>query len=97
MRNRRGFLKQSAAAAVAGMLLSKNANASFKQGTQHPVGLQLFTFFDTIDNDVQGTLKQIAAIGYKEIESAFSKKGGYLCNWLCVRRPLGQNDYWKFL
>ena len=41
------------------------------------MGLQLFTFFNVIDDDVTGTLKKIAAIGYKEIESAFSKKGGY--------------------
>ena len=41
------------------------------------MGLQLFTFFNEIDNDVEGTLKKIAAVGYKEIESAFSKKGGY--------------------
>jgi sugar phosphate isomerase/epimerase len=37
----------------------------------------LFTFFNTIDNDVTGTLKTIASVGYKNIESAFSKKGGY--------------------
>ncbi len=42
-----------------------------------PPGLQLFTFFDVIDKDVDGTLKRIAEIGYIEIESAFSKKGGY--------------------
>jgi sugar phosphate isomerase/epimerase len=40
-------------------------------------GLQLYTFFSVIDDDVEGTLKKIAAIGYKEIESAFSKKGGF--------------------
>src|SRR3954453_5185302 len=77
MIQRRKFIKQSAAAAVAGMFLSKNANAFFHGQAQHPIGLQLFTFFDTIDDDVQGTLKKIADIGYKEIESAFSKKGGY--------------------
>ena len=43
----------------------------------HAIGLQLFTFFTTIDQDVAGTLKKIAAIGYREIESAFSMKGGY--------------------
>ncbi len=42
-----------------------------------PFGVQLFTFFNVIDNDVQGTLKNVADIGYKEIESAFSRKGGY--------------------
>src|SRR4051812_15483095 len=78
MYNRRKFLKNASAASVAGMLLSNSSIASFFKNTaQHPIGVQLFTFFDTIDNDVQGTLKKIAAIGYKEIESAFSKKSGY--------------------
>jgi sugar phosphate isomerase/epimerase len=44
---------------------------------KHAVGLQLFTFFGVIDDDVKGTLTNIAAVGYKEMESAFSKKGGY--------------------
>jgi sugar phosphate isomerase/epimerase len=44
---------------------------------KYAVGLQLYTFFNQIDDDVAGTLKKIAGIGYKEIESAFSKKGGY--------------------
>ncbi len=77
MLQRRKFIKQSAAAAAAGLLLSKSANAFFNPQTMPPVGLQLFTFFGIIDDDVQGTLKRIADIGYKEIESAFSKKGGY--------------------
>ncbi|MBD0296918.1 MAG: hypothetical protein ICV84_17255 [Flavisolibacter sp.] len=37
----------------------------------------MFTFFNTIDNDVKGTLQKIADTGYKNIESAFSRKGGY--------------------
>jgi len=41
------------------------------------IGLQLFTLYNIIDNDVEGALKKVAAIGYKEIESAFSQKGGY--------------------
>lgn len=40
-------------------------------------GLQLFTLFGIFDDDVTGNLKKIAAIGYTEIESAFSKKGGF--------------------
>ncbi len=77
MLQRRKFIKQSAAAAAAGLLISKSANAFFNPKAMPPVGLQLFTFFGIIDDDVQGTLKRIADIGYKEIESAFSKKGGY--------------------
>jgi len=46
-------------------------------GEHHAIGLQLFTFFTTIDNDVQGTLQKIADVGYKEMESAFSKLSGY--------------------
>lgn len=77
MLQRRKFIKQSAAAAAAGLLLSENATALFNPKKMPPVGLQLFTFFNIIDEDVQGTLKRIADTGYKEIESAFSKKGGY--------------------
>jgi sugar phosphate isomerase/epimerase len=78
MYNRRKFLKNSGAATLAAMLLSDKATASFFDGkATRPVGLQLFTFFGQIDDDVEGTLKKIAVIGYKEIESAFSKKGGF--------------------
>jgi sugar phosphate isomerase/epimerase len=75
---RRKFLKNSGAAALAALVLSDNATASFfDRKATRPVGLQLFTFFNIIDNDVEGTLKKISEIGYKAIESAFSKKGGY--------------------
>jgi sugar phosphate isomerase/epimerase len=30
-----------------------------------------------MDDDTKGTLQKIAAIGYKEVESAFSRKGGF--------------------
>jgi sugar phosphate isomerase/epimerase len=81
MQNRRKFLRNSAG------LLGTLAIPSFFHTPilpySHtgpgfpPPGLQLFTFFNSIDNDVEGTLKRIAEIGYINIESAFSKKGGY--------------------
>ncbi len=78
MLKRRNFLKQTGAAALGGLLLpNKSMAALFNKPAVHPLGVQLFTFFNVIDNDVAGTLKKVAAIGYKEIESAFSKKGGY--------------------
>jgi sugar phosphate isomerase/epimerase len=77
MYTRKKFLQNSTALLLGGTLFSKNAAAMFGQQLKHPVGLQLFTFFNTIDNDVTGTLKKIATIGYTEIESAFSKKGGF--------------------
>lgn len=77
MYNRRKFLQNSGTLVFGGMALTGTAKAFFGEKAKHPVGLQLFTFFNEIDNDVEGTLKKIAAVGYKEIESAFSKKGGY--------------------
>ncbi|MDB5142730.1 MAG: sugar phosphate isomerase/epimerase, partial [Mucilaginibacter sp.] len=44
---------------------------------EHPLGVQLFTLFNIIEADVKGNLKKVADIGYKEIESAFSKLPGY--------------------
>lgn len=76
MITRKEFLKRTGAAALGSMLLSEKFMSACG-GKTYPVGLQLFTFFTQIDDDVAGTLKRIAGIGYKEIESAFSKKGGY--------------------
>jgi len=77
MHNRRSFLKHSGAFALGGLILGNKAVAAFNNKATHAVGLQLFTLFNTIDKDVPGTLKQISGVGYKEIESAFSMKGGY--------------------
>jgi sugar phosphate isomerase/epimerase len=75
---RKQFLQTSSAALLGGMLLQNKFPASFFNWQKDKaMGLQLFTFFNVIDDDVQGTLKKIAAVGYKKIESAFSKKSGY--------------------
>ncbi len=75
MTNRRDFIKVTGAAAVGSVLMSQAKAFGLKE--QHAVGLQLYTFFGKIDDDVEGTLKKIRAIGYTEIESAYSKKGGF--------------------
>lgn len=72
--NRRLFLRNSGVAALGGMLLAKE---SFAHAATHPVGIQLFTVMKEIDQDLKGTLQKIAGLGFKEIESAFSMKGGY--------------------
>ncbi len=77
MQNRRDFLKNTGALALGGMLLPNLADAFGHKITPKNFGVQLFTTMSIIDKDVTGTLKQIADIGYKEIESAFSMKGGY--------------------
>jgi sugar phosphate isomerase/epimerase len=64
--------------ALGGLLLSGKGYASlFEKNALHPIGLQLYTLGGTIDLDVPGTLKKVADIGYKDVESAFSIKGGY--------------------
>ena len=40
-------------------------------------GIQLFTLFNEMDIDTVGTLQKVAAAGYKNIESAFSKQQGF--------------------
>jgi hypothetical protein len=78
MHTRRTFLKQTAALTAGGLLVRNESFGRFFSNTAAPgPGLQLFTLFSVIDDDVTGYIKSIAAIGYKEIESAFSKKGGF--------------------
>lgn len=78
MQNRKEFLHTSAAVLLGTMAFSnKSVAAILSPQAFPPPGLQLFTFFNGIDNDVPGTLKKIAAADYKEIESAFSRKGGF--------------------
>jgi sugar phosphate isomerase/epimerase len=78
MHNRRNFIRNSGLMAMGGLLLSRNGYASLlERYALHPVGLQLYTLGGTIDDDVPGTLKKVADIGYKDVESAFSVKGGY--------------------
>ncbi|WP_462249533.1 sugar phosphate isomerase/epimerase family protein [Ferruginibacter sp.] len=78
MQNRKQFLQTAATLSLGSIALSNKTFAALLRGKKYPpAGLQLFTFFNEIDADVPGTLKKIATVGYKEIESAFSKKGGY--------------------
>lgn len=76
MQNRRVFIRNGTGLFAGGLLIS-SMPWSFLAHNYPPPGIQLFTFFDVMDKDVEGTLKRIAQIGYVEIESAFSKQGGY--------------------
>lgn len=77
MQNRRDFLKKSGTLALAGLALPGWAETRITSAFPQRMGVQLYTTMSVIDQDVMGTLKQIADIGYKDIESAFSMKGGY--------------------
>jgi len=75
---RRKFI-QSGALGLSGVLLGQYANAEFFSARKAapPVGLQLYTLGNLMTTDPQGTLQKLAAIGYKELESAGSQKGNF--------------------
>ncbi|GAB3513319.1 sugar phosphate isomerase/epimerase [Spirosoma knui] len=62
---RQDFLKISALATSAALLPSVNAFAA----SSKKVGLQLYTLREAMGKDPDGTLKKVADIGYKEVES----------------------------
>ena len=76
MNSRRNFLKASGALAAGTILLPNLAKAVNRRSVKD-VGLQLYTVRKEMLEDNIGTLKKIASLGYKEIESAGSEKGSY--------------------
>lgn len=74
MQKRRDFLKDIGMLAAASFFLPSIAIAQKK--VKNP-GIQLYTFRDEMLKDARGTLKLIASLGIKQIESASSSKGYY--------------------
>lgn len=74
MKTRRHFLKNVGALAAGSLLLPSLTEAMAK--VTNP-GIQLYTFRNSMTTDARGTLKQIASLGIKQIESASSNKGNY--------------------
>lgn len=74
--SRRKFLQTSAFLA-AGTLLSSRLVRAAANTRVHDIGIQLYTVRKEMLADPAGTLKQLAAIGFKELESARSEKGNY--------------------
>lgn len=74
MQTRRNFLFQAGALAAGSMFLKSCTSAS---GKVENAGVQLYTFRNEMLADATGTLKKIAALGIKQIESARSEKGHY--------------------
>lgn len=77
MTNRRTFLKQSGGLALGGLLLGHCATLPSAKDKSYDLGVQLFTLMSVIDKDTKGTLQKVADLGYKNIESAFSRQGGF--------------------
>jgi sugar phosphate isomerase/epimerase len=71
---RREFLLKTGTLAIGSVLLP---SYNFPGERVKNIGVQLYTFRKEMAADALGTLKQIAAIGIKQIESAKSDKGHY--------------------
>ncbi|MEJ7738135.1 MAG: sugar phosphate isomerase/epimerase [Chitinophagaceae bacterium] len=72
MNTRREFIKSSGTFALGSVFLTHTPRARVKN-----VGIQLYTVRKEMLANAAGTLKQLAKIGYKELESARSEKGNY--------------------
>src|SRR6476620_9363151 len=78
MTTRRKFIQYSGTLALASAAFPHLLHAGFlSQKAVRPIGLQLYTLGDLMTTDAKGTLQKLAAIGYKELESAGSQKGNY--------------------
>ena len=74
MYTRRMFIKNSSSLALGTAFLS-SFDVSGKK-TSNP-GIQLYTVRKEMMEDAVGTLKNLAALGIKQIECSSSKKGSY--------------------
>jgi sugar phosphate isomerase/epimerase len=68
--SRREFLIGTGSALAASSFALGHASRLFANPLGKPIGLQLYTVGDQLKNDYDGTLRQIAAIGYREVELA---------------------------
>jgi sugar phosphate isomerase/epimerase len=67
--SRRDFLKAASAAAV-GTAMCNSGPVLAANALGLPLGLQLYSVRDLLPKDYQGTLQQLGAIGYSEVEAA---------------------------
>jgi sugar phosphate isomerase/epimerase len=73
MKSRRDFLKTGTAALVCGSTLLRNSTLNAEDSKKYlnlPLGIQLYSVRNQLPTDYEGTLKQIAALGYKQVEAA---------------------------
>lgn len=73
LQTRRDFIKSTAVLAAGAALITDDTTAAPVQN----VGIQLYSVRKDMLADAPGTLKKLAAIGFKNLESAGSEKGSY--------------------
>ncbi len=75
MNSKRNFLKAAGMLAAGSVLSPALAKSVFRP--QYKAGIQLYSVKELMLADPAGALKQLAKIGYREVESARSNKGNY--------------------
>lgn len=68
--SRRCFIKAASATVVAGAVLKSVPVLSAAAKQRLELGIQLYTVRELLEKDLEGTLQQVAAVGYREVESA---------------------------
>jgi sugar phosphate isomerase/epimerase len=89
MVNRRKFILNTGAFAVGSFLLpiactqrtgeTRGSGGSGRSGAGNlgPIGLQLYSIRDVLEQDLKGNLEQLGKMGYREVESYPGKEGHY--------------------
>ncbi|TDO19706.1 sugar phosphate isomerase/epimerase family protein [Pedobacter duraquae] len=79
MQNRRHFLQQAGMALTAAMfspsVISSALAAPAAAAKKQQIGIQLFTLREQLLKDVQGTIAQVARIGYQQVETFYGYAG----------------------
>jgi sugar phosphate isomerase/epimerase len=79
MLTRRSFLGSIAGGVAAGAAVGdRNLRAAGRLAWPGPIGLELYTVRDLFARDPAATLKQVAAVGYKEVENGFAVEANVL-------------------
>ena len=68
--SRRNFLKTGSAALVYGSVFWRGNSLLAASTLGLPLGLQLYSVRDLLPKDYDGTLQQVASLGYREVEAA---------------------------
>ncbi|MDX9882990.1 MAG: sugar phosphate isomerase/epimerase [Prolixibacteraceae bacterium] len=76
-KNRREFLKITAAGSLGMVILGKSACKPAVDRKSFGVGIQLYTIRDAMASNVPGTLQKVSGIGYKNLELAGYSDGKF--------------------
>jgi len=68
MMNRRTFIRNTSMGFAAAVMASRFQDSLWATPLGKPIGLQLYTLRDQLEKDVPGTIKQLSAIGYHDVE-----------------------------